>query len=468
MKSNIGSYTISVVLIASLGGLLFGYDTAVISGAEQSVQRYLVDSLGLGSFVHGVTVSSALAGCIFGALISGYLSNRIGRKNTLVIAAFLFFISALGSAYPEMIFFERDNPTLSLLIMFNFYRIIGGVGVGFASAIAPMYISEMAPQNSRGKLVALYNLAVVIGQSVVFVVNWLIVSGQTSTWVDNVGWRYMLASEMIPAAMFFLLLFFVPETPRYLALKNRETEAFSILERVNGSKQRATEILAEINYTLKTHTEKVKLFSYGKLVLFTGVLIAIFQQLIGINVIMYYAPRIFAEMGAGQVASMFQTVIVGIINVIFVAIAIKYVDNWGRKPLLIVGSIVCSISLFGVAVLSLFDIFGVSTLIFILLYVAFFQMSWGALAWVLLSEIFPNKIRGQAMSIAVMCLWVANLIVSSTFPLLNDIMGGATFAIYGIITVIAMLFVWKVVPETKGKSLEEIEEFFTYNKHTAS
>lgn len=457
-NANNNSYIIAVVLTVALAGLLFGYDTAVISGAEQSIQRYLIDSLGFGTFVHGLTVSSALIGCVLGGITSGYLANKIGRKKTLIIAAILFFISALGSAYPELFFFTKDNPTVSLLIMFNFYRVIGGVGVGIGSAIAPVYISELTPQQSRGKYVALYTLAIGIGALIVYIVNMTIVSGQTSAWIDDLGWRYMFASEMIPAFLFFALLFFVPETPRYLSAKNEYTKAFSVLEKVNGSKERAESILEDIKSSLSNQsTGKVSVFSYGKLVLVVGIAIAILQQFVGINVILYYAPRIFAELGAGQNASMLQTVIVGVINVIFMALAIFFVDSVGRKPLLIGGSIGCAISLFLVAALSSLDVFGISTLIFILFYVASFQFSWGVVTWVLVSEIFPNQIRGQATAIAVALHWLANLTISSTFPPLNELFGGMTFSIYGAISLLAVFFIWKAVPETKGKTLEELE-----------
>ena len=206
-------YIISITLIATLGGLLFGYDTAVISGAEQSVQLYMIDNLGLSSFIHGLTVSSALIGCIIGGLISGYFSNNFGRKKSLLIAAVLFLLSALTSAYPEFLFFNVGEPSVGLLIAFNIYRILGGIGVGMASAICPTYIGEVAPQEIRGRLVSWYQFAVIFGQLVVYFVNFGIANGQPSAWVNDIGWRYMFASEAIPAFLFFILIFFIPETP---------------------------------------------------------------------------------------------------------------------------------------------------------------------------------------------------------------------------------------------------------------
>ncbi|WP_079474078.1 sugar porter family MFS transporter [Marinococcus halophilus] len=454
------SYVILVALVASLGGLLFGYDTAVIAGAEQSVQLYLVESLGFGSLIHGLTVSSALAGCIIGAFLSGKLSNNIGRRNTLIIAAILFAISALGSAYPELFFFTVGDPTLSLLVTFNLYRILGGIGVGLASAIAPVYISEMSPQHIRGRLVVLYNMSVVVGQTVVYIVNWLITLDQPVSWINETGWRYMFASELFPAALFFFLLFFIPETPRYLAIKHQESKAFNVLEKLHGSKQTADEILGSIKYTLRVQSEKFNLFYYGKKVLIVGITIAMLQQFIGINVILYYAPRIFESLGAGQSTSMLQTVLVGVIGVVISLLAIRLVDTAGRKFLLLLGSAVSAICLIAVATLFLSGVYGISTLIFILGFVAIFQMTWGPITWVMLSEIFPNKIRGQAMSIAVTLHWGANLAASSTFPPLNEAFGAASFFIYGAISTLAFLFVWKFVPETKNKSLEEIENIW--------
>ncbi|MCR1834814.1 D-xylose transporter XylE [Oceanobacillus caeni] len=463
-KSYNNSYIISITLIATLGGLLFGYDTAVISGAEKSIQLYLIDSLGLSSLVHGLTVSSALIGCIIGGLISGSFSNSIGRRNSLIIAAILFFLSALGSAYPEFLFFNAGEPSVSLLITFNLYRILGGIGVGMASAISPTYIGEIAPQEIRGKLVSWYQFAVIFGQLVVYFVNWGIANGQPTAWVNDIGWRFMFASEAIPAFLFFILLFYVPETPRYLVSKNKGDQAFNILSKINGSKEKAKVVLSEINESLNTVTSSGKLFSYGKTVIIVGILLSVFQQFVGINVALYYAPRIFESMGAGQNASMMQTVIMGLINVIFTIIAIQTVDKWGRKPLLIIGSIGMAIGMFGVALLAHNGAFGIWTLIFIIFYTASFMMSWGPICWVLLSEIFPNKIRGQAIAFAVAAQWAANFFISSTYPPMIEFSGPLTYGFYGLMSVLSAIFVWKMVPETKGKSLEQLESLWKKRK----
>ncbi|WP_461179176.1 D-xylose transporter XylE [Virgibacillus ainsalahensis] len=464
MTTKKNHYIISITLIATLGGLLFGYDTAVISGAEQALQEYFMDSLGLSSLVHGFTVSSALIGCIIGGLISGFFSNNLGRKNSLLVAAALFFLSAVGSAYPELLFFDKGEPTIGLLITFIFYRVIGGIGVGLASAISPTYIGEVAPAQIRGKLVSWYQFAVIFGMLVVYFVNWGIANGQTTEWINDVGWRYMFASETIPALLFFILLFFVPETPRFLVSKNKGNEAFNVLAKISGSKDKAKEVLIDINKSLNTVQTSGKLFSYGKLVIIVGVLLSIFQQFVGINVALYYAPRIFESMGAGTNASMIQTVVMGAVNVVFTFIAIQTVDKWGRKPLLMVGSIGMAVGMFGVAMLAFFNIIGIGTLIFIILYTASFMMSWGPICWVLLSEIFPNKIRGQAMAIAVAAQWAANFFISSTYPSMMEFSGGLTYGFYGLMSVISAIFVWKMVPETNGKSLEELEKIWKKDK----
>jgi len=448
-------YITSITLVATLGGLLFGYDTAVISGAEKSVQAFLITSLGLSTLVHGLTISSALIGCIIGGAISGLFSSVIGRKKSLMVAAVLFFISALGSGYPEFLFFEKGKVTLGLLYMFNFYRIIGGIGVGMASAIVPMYIGEISPAGIRGRLVSYNQFAIIFGMLVVYFVNWGIANGQTLEWINDIGWRLMFVSEAIPAALFGILLFVVPETPRYLTLKHRDDDALRILEKINDAKI-AKEILNDIKNTVEHHSGK--LFSYGKLVIIIGILLSVFQQFVGINVALYYAPRIFESMGAGKDGSMLQTVVMGLVNVIFTVVAIVTVDKWGRKPLLMVGSVGMAIGMFAIAGLAFFEVLGIGTLVFIIIYTASFMMSWGPICWVLISEIFPNKIRGRAVAVAVVAQWAANYLISSTYPAMMEFSGTFTYGFYGIMSVLSFFFVWKMVPETKGQTLEELEK----------
>ncbi len=458
MKERNTLYIMGITLVATLGGLLFGYDTAVISGAEKSVQAYLITSLGLGSLAHGATISSALIGCIIGGVISGFLAWKLGRKKSLMLAAFLFFLSALGSGYPEFLFFQKGEPSLSLLYMFNFYRVIGGIGVGLASAICPMYIGEVAPADIRGRLVSINQFAIIFGMLVVYFVNWGIAAGKPIEYINETGWRLMFASEAIPALIFGLLLFFVPETPRYLALTNHNDQALSILTKINGAQQ-AKIIFEDIKKSVEAASEK--LFAYGKVVIIIGILLSVFQQFVGINVALYYAPRIFESMGAAKDASMLQTVVMGLVNVIFTVLAIVTVDKYGRKILLMIGSIGMAIGMFAIGALAFMKVIGIGTLVFIIIYTASFMMSWGPICWVLISEIFPNKIRGRAIAIAVAAQWAANYLISSTYPAMMEFSGGMTYSFYGLMSVLSFIFVWKMVPETKGKTLEEMEVLWT-------
>ncbi len=362
-------FIFTIALIATLGGLLFGYDTAVISGAEQSLQKYLTADYG--SFIHGMTVSSALIGCVIGGLLSSSFSSRLGRKRSLQVASVLFIISALLSGYPEFIFFEPGQSTLGLLLMFNCYRILGGIGVGLASAISPMYISEISPSSIRGTLVSWNQFAIIFGMLVVYFVNYGITFGETQQWIDSTGWRYMFMTAALPAVLFFVLLFFVPETPRYLTLVNKNEDALSVLNKIYLSKEHAQKVLNDILSTKNKKTDvKAPLFSFGKTVIIIGIVLSIFQQFIGINVALYYAPRIFENLGAGGHASMIQTVVMGFVNVIFTIIAIIYVDKFGRKPLLIIGSTGMAIGMLGMSILTANGTFGVITLVFMVIYTA--------------------------------------------------------------------------------------------------
>lgn len=458
------TFIFGITLVATLGGLLFGYDTAVISGAEKSIEAYLIKPLGLSSLIHGATVSSALIGCILGGMISGLLSNHWGRKKTLLFASLLFFVSALGSGYPEAFFFTKGEPSMALLLTFNFYRVIGGIGVGLASAVSPMYISEIAPANIRGRLVSFNQFAIIFGMLVVYFVNWGIAKGQTIEWINTIGWRYMFISEAIPAALFGIFLLLVPETPRYLLLSNRDEKARSVLQRLYVNIEASQTIFQEIKQSIGQATTRSKLFSYGKVVIIIGILLSVFQQFVGINVALYYAPRIFESMGSAKDASMLQTIIMGFVNVLFTVVAILTVDKWGRKPLLITGSIGMALGMFAISALAFNNIIGISTLVFIIIYTASFMMSWGPICWVLISEIFPNKIRGQAVAVAVAFQWFANYLISSTYPAMMEFSGGMTYGFYGLMALLSALFVWKMVPETKGKSLEEMEKLWAKKK----
>ncbi|GGA82348.1 D-xylose transporter XylE [Staphylococcus muscae] len=449
-------FIFTIALIATLGGLLFGYDTAVISGAEQSLQKYITADYN--DLIHGLTVSSALIGCVIGGILSSTLSSRLGRKRTLQVAAILFVISALLSGYPEFLFFTPGEPTLALLIMFNIYRVIGGIGVGLASAISPVYISEISPSSIRGRLVSFNQFAIIFGMLVVYFVNYGIIYGETAQWIQTIGWRYMFATEAIPAAVFFFLLFFVPETPRYLTLINKEQEALSVLNKIYTSANHAQKVFNDIVSTKNKETDiKAPLFSFGKTVVIVGIFLSIFQQFIGINVALYYAPRIFEQLGAGGNAAMVQTVVMGLVNVIFTVVAILYVDKFGRKPLLIIGSTGMAIGMIGMSVLTANGTFGIITLLFMVIYTASFMMSWGPITWVLLSEIFPNRIRSGAMAIAVAAQWLANFTITSTYPSMMAFSGTFTYGFYALMCILSGLFIWKFIPETKGKTLEALE-----------
>ncbi len=478
------SYLFSIVLVAVIGGLLFGYDTAVISGAEKGLQAFFMGAKDFvyTDFWHGFTSSSALIGCIIGSAVSGFMSSRLGRKKSLFIAGVFFFLSALGSYYPEFLFFEKGVPTKSLLVAFNLYRVLGGLGVGLASAICPMYIAEIAPSNMRGTLVSWNQFAIIFGQLVVYFVNFLIlgsnvnpvievingvqqiINPEASAWTVETGWRLMFVSESVPAGLFALLILLVPETPRYLAMNGQDEKALYVLSRINGS-SKAKEILSEIKATAAEKTEK--LFTYGWVVIFVGIMLSVFQQAIGINAVLYFAPRIFESMGMGN--PMIQTVIMGIINITFTVVAIVTVEKVGRRPLLIVGSLIMAVGALGVALSNVIAVPSIVPVISIMVYSASFMFSWGPICWVLIAEIFPNTIRAQATAIAVAFQWIFNFIVSSTFvPLYNMELGAmgdkfghfTAYALYGIICIIAAVFVWKLVPETKGKTLEDMTKLW--------
>ena len=468
-------YLFSIVLVAVIGGLLFGYDTAVISGAEKGLQAFF-ESAGDFTYTdswHGFTSSSALIGCVIGALLSGILASRLGRKKSLFVAGILFLLSALGSYDPEFLFFEHGVPSKGLLVAFNLYRILGGIGVGIASALCPMYIAEIAPASKRGTLVSWNQFAIIFGQLVVYFVNFLIVKSHANdpdvvAWTNSIGWRVMFVSEAVPAGLFALLILLVPETPRYLALNGQDGKALTVLTRINGE-AKAREILADIKATAVEKTEK--LFKYGVLVVFIGCMLSVFQQIIGINAVLYFAPRIFESMGVSN--NMLFTVIMGVINISFTLVAVFTVEKLGRKPLLITGSLGMAVGALGVALSNVVALPALIPVISIMIYSASFMFSWGPICWVYISEIFPNTIRSQATAIAVAFQWIFNFIVSSTFvPMYNMSLGSMgdsfghcfAYALYGVICLAAALFVWKIVPETKGKTLEDMNALWSKRK----
>jgi len=469
-KSAKSGYLLKLTLVATLGGLLFGYDTGVISGTVGSLDNFFVIPKGLSetaaSAFKGFLVSSALIGCIVGGIFGGLISKKIGRRNGLILAAILFLISALGSAMPEMFLAPIGELDHTYSTIFILYRIIGGIGVGLASMLSPLYIAEIAPANSRGKLVSYNQLAIVGGFMVVYFVNYFISkTGGSDAWLNEIGWRWMFASEIIPAGLFLGLLFLVPDTPRSLVLRNKPEEALSVLTKVNGE-EKGIVILEEIKDSMD---EKISgnLLSFGWLVIVVGILLSILQQFVGINVVLYYAPEIFKTISSGTDTALLMTIIVGIVNFLFTIVAIKTVDKYGRKPLMIIGALGMAIAMLSLGFVFFSGATGYLALFCMMLYVASFAMSWGPVTWVLLSEIFPNKIRGRALAIAVAAQWISNYLVSLTFPMMNDnsylsekFNHGFAYWVYGIMSILAMLFIIKFVPETKGKTLEEMEELW--------
>lgn len=486
MEKGSKAYLTGIVMVAVLGGLLFGYDTAVISGAEKGLQAFFLGAKDFEytGFWHGFASSSALIGCIVGSALSGMFATRLGRKRSLFLAGLLFFISATLTYYPEFLFFESGKATFGLLIAFNLYRVIGGIGVGLASAICPMYIAEIAPARIRGTLVSWNQFAIIAGQLVVYFVNFMIlgdhknpvidlvegvysVAPGSDPWTIETGWRYMFGSEAVPAALFATLVLMVPETPRYLAMTGNDAKALGVLSRINGRAE-AEKILAEIKAT--AHEKVEPLLSYGWMVIFVGIMLSVFQQAVGINAVLYFSPRIFESMGMGDPMS--YTVMMGVVNLSFTLVAVLTVEKFGRKPLLFWGSLGMAIGACGVALSNVISDPGFLPVVSIMIYTASFMFSWGPICWVLIAEIFPNTIRGAAMAIAVAFQWTFNFIVSSTFVPMYDMTTESmpnfghvfAYALYGVICVVAAIFVMRLVPETKGKTLEDMTKLWRKEK----
>jgi len=474
--SRLNPYVILLTLIATLGGLLFGYDTAVINGAVDSLKAYFIDprfsdlnnlaQANAANSLLGFVVSSALIGCIIGGLAGGWVSTHIGRKRGLVIAAVLFLLSALGAAAPEFPFAPIGHGGPGYVGMFVFYRILGGIGVGLASMLSPMYIAEIAPPKVRGNLVAWNQFAIIFGMLVIYFVNFGISkTGSGDAWLNTIGWRYMFLSGVIPAGLFLLLLFLVPETPRLLMLKGNEAGARQVLAKL-VTKEEGERELSEIRASLSEH-HSGKMLSFGGMLIFIGITLSVFQQFVGINVVLYYATDIFKGMGMSTNASLMQTIIVGAVNLTFTTVAIFTVDHFGRKPLQIIGALVMAGSMIALGSSLWMGGKGIVALTAMLVYTAGFAVSWGPVTWVLLSEIFPNQIRGKAMAVAVAAQWVANFIVSQTFPMLDKnpylvehFKHGFAYWIYGGMSLLAVLFMIRFVPETKGRTLEQMEKLW--------
>ena len=483
-KSNT-TLVVALTLTAALGGLLFGYDTAVISGAVGAIDHNFINpqtdlSETARSSLSGWAISCALLGCILGAFIAGPVSTKWGRKPTLMFAAVLFFVGSLGSAIPEIGFGPIGGMGPAALTPFIIYRIIGGIGVGIASMISPLYIAEIAPPKIRGTLVTFQQIAIVGGMLVVYFVNWAIaIQGHgDDSWVLSVGWRWMLASEVVPALIFFVLMLYVPDTPRWYVMRGKDDAALKVLTKLTDATE-AKKTLKEIEQTLVQKTRP--LLSFGFLVIFVGIMLSVFQQLVGINAVLYYAPLMFSNLGASTDSAFLQTIVVGVAMVTFTVVAQLTVDRWGRIPLLVTGALIMAVSMIALgflfngagqhgvssAALQMTKETGLWALIAVVAYIAGFSLSWGPVTWVMLSEIFPNSIKGKAMAIAVAAQWIANLFVSWSFKVLdgNSALNtafnhGFAYWLYGAASLVAAAFVWKFVPETKGRSLEAIQELW--------
>jgi sugar porter (SP) family MFS transporter len=426
-------------IVAALGGFLFGFDTAVISGVEKSIQELW----SLSDFWHGFTVSSALFGTVLGSLMAGQPAEKYGRKKMLQAIGVLYLITSLATAL---------TTSWEIFVVFRF---LGGIGVGASSVVGPMYISEISPAASRGRLVALFQFNIVSGILIAFVSNYLLFG------ISEEAWRWMLGVQAIPAALYFSLVFLVPESPRWLIRHGKTSEAADVLKRIGEPDPEKA--LNTISNSLKSETGKEeKLFSktYSSPI-FYAVAIAMFNQLVGINAIMYYAPRIFEMTGLAKDGALLQAVSIGLTNMIFTMIAISVIDKLGRKTLLIIGSFGLIISL-GLVSYAFFthNYGGYSVMIYLIIFIAFFALSQGAVIWVFISEIFPNSVRSKGQTLGSSTHWIMAWIISWVFPVIvqsSEVRAGYAFALFAFVAVIQLIFAWRIMPETKGKSLEQIQ-----------
>lgn len=453
------TYLMLIASVSALGGLLFGYDTGVINGAQFYLSKYFE----LSDAMKGWVVGSALIGCFVGAIVAGPMSIKIGRKHSLIISAVLFTISAWGSGLPSIF-----PETVTMLVIF---RIIGGLGIGIASMNAPMYIAEIAPSNIRGRMVTYYQLAIVIGFFIVFLATYFIGTNMTEEENIQMGWRQMFWSELIPSGLFLVLLFFVPKSPRWLALKGRNDEALVVLKKIHSEEDANKEIL-QIEQSLKAEDTGVKVNYFSKMILgiiAIGTIFSMLQQFTGINAVLYYGADIFEKaLGFGKDDVLIQQVLLAFVNLIFTFVAMFTVDKFGRKPLLYIGSAGMLVGFLLLGITLQQQSVGFLSLLGVLIFIGSFALSMGPVVWVLLSEMFPNRIRSVAMSVAVAAQWFANYIVSQSFPIVmgSEVNNSPTwngslpYFIFIVFILVIVFVTYKFIPETKGKTLEEIEGFW--------
>jgi len=444
------AYVALVCLVAALGGLLFGYDTAVINGAIGFLQEHF----GLNAAAKSWAAACALLGCVVGVSFAGPFSDYLGRKKTLLLAGLLFLGSAIGTALPRS------------FAAFVIFRILAGVGVGVASMTSPIYIAEITPARIRGRMVSVNQFAIISGMLIIYFVNYFIARQGDAAWNRDEGWRWMFASGVVPSGLFLLLLALVPESPRWLVEAGQVEKARDVLTKVDGREHAAAEIAA-IQEAITTETGSLaQLFAPGlRRALIIGVALAILQQVTGINVFLYFGTEIFKGLGSGVDTALLQTAVVGSVNLLFTIIAIWTVDQLGRKPLMLFGAAGMGLCLVAIGAAAQAGAIAVWVLVFVLGYIACFALSVGPVTWVLLSEIFPTRIRGRALSVATFCLWSANFVISQTFLMMDEnewliakFHHGFPFYLYAVFCVVLVIVVWKLVPETKGRSLEEIEQ----------
>ena len=431
-------YVISITVVAAIGGLIFGFDTAIVAGAT----RYMKEQFSLNSLQEGWAVSVVLIGCMFGAGLAGPVSDRVGRRRFMLISAVLFLVSAVGCALPR---------TITEFVIFRF---VGGLGIGSAAVLSPLYIAEVSPARIRGALVSVNQMAIVTGILIAYFINWVFAGTGPS------NWRYMYATGALPSILFFLLLLKVPESPRWLVKRGREEEANLVLTQVDTA-EAAARGLREIKETLALEEGSFReLFKPGfRRPIVIAVVLAVFQQVTGINAILYYAPRIFESAGFGRMSAIGQSTVIGFANMIFTVVAIVLADRVGRRPLLLVATGGMGVSLVLLGAAFKFQFLPPSALLFvILLYIAFFASAMGPLVWVVMAEIFPIRMRGAAMGLATLILWFADFVVTLSFPVISDkLNASAAFWLYAVMCALDLVFMILYLPETKGKSLEEIE-----------